>query len=147
MRPSVETGKVGWSFRPLDGTAMETAAARLIGEHDFTSFRAAACQAHSPVKTLHSIRISARGRPGGRIWWFEFEANAFLHHMIRNLMGCLVTIGHGTQPVAWIDTVLAARSRAVAAPTFSAAGLYFLGPVYDAHWGLPDQTAAHCWIG
>ena len=147
VRPSVEAGKVGWSFRPLDGTAMEAAAARLIGEHDFTSFRAAACQADSPVRTLHSIRISARGGPGARYWWFEFEANAFLHHMIRNLMGCLVAIGYGAQPVAWIDTVLAARSRAVAAPTFSAAGLYFLGPVYDAHWGLPDQTAAHYWIG
>ena len=146
VRPSVETGKVGWSFRLLDGAAMQAAAARLIGEHDFTSFRAAACQADSPIKTLQSIRISSRGRPGARNWWFEFEANAFLHHMIRNIMGCLVTIGHGGQPVGWIDHVLAARSRAVAAPTFSPAGLYFLGPVYDAHWGLPERTAAYHWL-
>ncbi|MEP6559006.1 MAG: tRNA pseudouridine(38-40) synthase TruA [Burkholderiales bacterium] len=146
VRPSVETGKVGWSFRTLDGPAMEAAAARLVGEHDFTSFRAAACQAASPVKTLHSIRLLARGSAGARYWWFEFEANAFLHHMIRNIMGCLIAIGHGAKPVAWIDTVLSARDRAVAAPTFSAAGLYFLGPVYEAHWGLPQQTAAYHWI-
>ncbi len=146
MRPSVEAGKVGWSFRALDGPAMEAAAARLIGTHDFTSFRAAACQAASPVRTLHSIRLRARGGPGARYWWLEFEADAFLHHMIRNIMGCLIAVGHGSQPPEWIDVVLAARNRAVAAPTFSAAGLYFLGPVYAAHWDLPQQTAAYHWI-
>ena len=147
VRPSVESGKVGWTFRPLDSAAMENAAARLLGRHDFSSFRAAGCQAATPVKTLQAIRISARGDAGARYWWFEFEADAFLHHMIRNIMGCLVAIGSGAQTAAWIDTVLAAHSRAAAAPTFSAAGLYFLGPVYDAHWGLPQQTAAYHWIG
>ena len=92
VRPSVDAGRVGWVFRPLDGDAMSKAARMLEGEHDFTSFRAAACQALSPVKTLQPIRITRRGDAAADIcyWHFEFEANAFLHHMIRNIMGCLV---------------------------------------------------------
>jgi len=142
VRPSVEAGRVGWVFRPLDFEAMQTAAQLLIGEHDFSSFRASACQALSPVKTLRRLEISRRGV----YWRFEFEANAFLHHMIRNLMGSLLAVGQGMQPPEWIAEVLAARSRDAAAPTFSPNGLYFLGPVYDAHWGLPDKTAAYDWL-
>ena len=146
VRPSVEAARVGWSFRPLDGDAMRSAAARLVGEHDFTSFRASSCQAASPVRTLSRIGIDSRGEPGARYWRFDFEANAFLHHMIRNIMGCLVAIGQSAHPPDWIDEVLAARNRDAAAPTFSPAGLYFLGPVYDAHWGLPQRTAAYHWL-
>ncbi len=142
VRPSVEAGRVGWVFRPLDAAAMEQAAQALLGEHDFTSFRASGCQARTPVKTLHRIAISRRGP----YWRFEFEANAFLHHMIRNIMGCLLVIGQGNQPPAWMAQVLAARDRDAAAPTFSPDGLYFLGPVYDARWGLPDSTAAYHWL-
>ena len=79
-------------------------------------------------------------------WQFEFEADAFLHHMIRNLMGCLVVVGQGFQPPEWILQVLAARDRKAAAPTFSPDGLYFMGPVYPAHWGLPDRTPAYDWL-
>jgi tRNA pseudouridine38-40 synthase len=121
---------------------MQAAAQRLIGEHDFSSFRAAACQALSPIKTLQRIDITRRGA----YWRFEFEANAFLHHMIRNIMGCLIYIGQGRQPVSWMDEVLAARSRDEAAPTFSPDGLYFLGPRYDPAWGLPDRTHAYDWL-
>jgi tRNA pseudouridine38-40 synthase len=142
VRPSVEAGRVGWVFRALDLAAMEVAAQHLVGEHDFTSFRASGCQARSPVKTLQPVRISRRGP----YWRFEFEANAFLHHMIRNLMGCLLVVGQGLQPPDWMREVLAARSRDAAAPTFSPDGLYFLGPVYDAHWGLPSQGAAYDWL-
>ena len=142
VRPSVEAGRVGWVFRPLDGPAMEAAAEVLLGEHDFSSFRASGCQARSPVKTLRRIAISRRGA----YWRFEFEANAFLHHMIRNIMGCLLLIGQGLQAPDWMRQVLLARSRDAAAPTFSPDGLYFLGPVYDASWGLPSQTAAYDWI-
>ena len=142
VRPSVEAGRAGWVFRALDETALRDAAARLLGEHDFTSFRASGCQARSPVKTLRRIDISRRGP----YWRFEFEANAFLHHMIRNIMGCLLVVGQGQQPPAWIDQVLAARSRDAAAPTFSPDGLYFLGPVYEAHWGLPAGTPAYDWL-
>lgn len=142
VRPSVDTGRVGWAYHPLDMKAMQQAASHLLGEHDFTSFRASACQALSPVKKLLRLDISRRGA----YWRFEFEANAFLHHMIRNLMGCLVAIGQGKQPPDWILEVLAARSRDAAAPTFSPDGLYFLGPRYEAHWGLPDRTPAYDWL-
>ncbi len=142
VRPSVDAHRVGWVFRPLDGEAMRQAAERLLGEHDFTSFRAAGCQARSPVKTMRRIEIHRRGA----YWRFEFEANAFLHHMIRNIMGCLVAVGQGQQTPAWMDTVLAARSRDAAAPTFAPDGLYFLGPVYEPRWGLPSQTPAYDWL-
>ena len=136
VRPSVETDRVGWVYRPLDLQRMQQAASHLIGEHDFSSFRASACQALSPIKKLMRIDISRRGA----YWRFEFEANAFLHHMIRNIMGCLIVIGDGRQPPDWILQVLAARDRDAAAPTFSPHGLYFLGPRYAPHWGLPDRT-------
>jgi tRNA pseudouridine38-40 synthase len=139
VRPSLEMGRVGWTFNALNFDAMRQAADILLGEHDFTSFRASQCQALSPVKNLLEIAISQRGA----YWRFEFEANAFLHHMIRNIMGCLVTIGQGKKPPLWIADVLAARDRDAAAPTFSPDGLYFLGPRYDAHWGIPDRTPAY----
>ncbi len=139
VRPSVEAGRVGWVFRPLDAEAMRQAARHLIGEHDFTSFRASACQALSPVKQLTRLDISRRGA----YWRFDFEASAFLHHMIRNILGCLVQIGQGLQPPDWMGEVLAARDRDAAAPTFAPDGLYFLGPRYAAHWGLPERTAAY----
>lgn len=139
VRPSVDAGRVGWVFRALDMQAMREAAGILLGEHDFTSFRASACQARSPIKNLHRLDISRRGA----YWHLEFEANAFLHHMIRNIMGCLVAVGQGKRQPEWLLEVLAARSRDVAAPTFSPAGLYFLGPRYESHWGLPERTAAY----
>ncbi len=142
VRPSLETHRAGWVFRPLDGSAMQDAARRMLGEHDFSSFRAAACQAISPVKTLQRIAITQHGA----YWRFEFQANAFLHHMIRNIMGCLIAVGHGHRPPEWIDTVIAARSRDAAAPTFAPDGLYFAGPVYADHWGLPTRTAAFDWL-
>ena len=144
VRPSVEAGRVGWVYRALDDQAMRQAALHLLGEHDFSSFRAAQCQAKSPVKTIQKINIAQR--PGSCYWHFEFQANAFLHHMIRNIMGCLITVGQGSQPPEWLLEVLAARSRTAAAPTFSPDGLYFLGPVYEAHHGLPERAAAYDWL-
>jgi tRNA pseudouridine38-40 synthase len=136
VRPSVDAGRVGWVFKPLSRDHMQQAAAYLLGEHDFTSFRASACQALSPIKTLQRIEISQRGA----YWRFEFEANAFLHHMIRNIMGCLITVGQGKHAPEWVKAVLLERDRDAAAPTFSPDGLYFLGPRYAPHWGLPDRT-------
>ncbi len=138
VRPSLEAGRVGWAFRPLALAPMQQAAELLLGEHDFSSFRASACQALSPIKHLQRLAITRRGA----YWRFEFEANAFLHHMIRNLMGCLIAVGQGQYPPAWITQVLQARDRKVAAPTFSPDGLYFLGPRYAPHWGLPERTPA-----
>lgn len=142
VRPSIEAGRVGWAFRSLDGDAMRAAAQRLLGEHDFTSFRASACQAKTPVKTMQRVDITRRGP----YWRFEFQANAFLHHMIRNIMGCLLQVGQGLQPPEWISQVLQARNRDAAAPTFAPDGLYFLGPVYEAAWGLPERSAAYDWL-
>ncbi len=146
VRPSVEAQRVGWVFRPLILDAMTQAASHLLGEHDFTSFRASACQAKSPVKTMTRIQITRRGEPGAAYWRFEFEASAFLHHMIRNIMGCLVAIGQGKHAPEWMGEVLQARSRDAAAPTFAPDGLYFLGPVYAPHWGLPTRTPAFDWL-
>ena len=129
VRPSLDAARVGWSFRPLDGDAMRAAATHLTGEHDFTSFRASICQALSPVKQLAPITIA----PRGDYWRFDFEANAFLHHMIRNIMGCLIQVGQGLQPPDWLREVLQARDRDAAAPTFAPDGLYFRGPVYAEH--------------
>lgn len=137
VRPSVDQGRVGWVYRPIQLEPMQQAAQWLLGEHDFSSFRASACQALSPIKNLLRIDITRRGA----YWRFEFEANAFLHHMIRNLMGCLLAIGDGRRPPEWIKEVMAARDRDAAAPTFSPDGLYFLGPRYDAHWGLPERAS------
>ena len=142
VRPALETGLAGWSFRPLDAEAMRAAAAMLIGEHDFSSFRAAECQARSPVKSMRAIGIVQRGA----YWRFDFDASAFLHHMVRNLMGCLLVVGEGRRPPGWMAEVLAARSRDAAAPTFAADGLYFVGPYYDPRHAIPEHTPAMDWL-
>lgn len=134
QRPGLWQDRVGWYHLPLDLGAMRAAAALLIGEHDFSAFRAAECQAKSPVKNLWKADISR----AGDLVIFDFEASAFLHHMVRNLVGSLVYIGNGRQASAWVGELLAARDRRLAAPTFSPAGLYFGGPIYEAHWGLPQ---------
>jgi tRNA pseudouridine38-40 synthase len=142
VRPSLEAGRVGWVFRPLNEDAMRQASLHLLGEQDFSSFRASSCQALSPVKTLRHIKITRHGA----YWRFEFEGNAFLHHMIRNIMGCLVCIGQGQQSPDWMREVLHAKNRDAAAPTFSPDGLYFAGPIYSPEWGLPDTTPAFDWL-
>ncbi len=142
VRPALEAGLAGWVFRPLDASAMRAAAALLIGEHDFSAFRSAECQAASPVKQLRAIDIERRGA----YWRFDFDASAFLHHMVRNIMGCLVAVGSGTRSPAWLAEVLASRNRQRAAPTFSAAGLYFVGPYYDAAFAIPQRTPALDWL-
>lgn len=142
VRPAVEAGSVGWSFRPLDGDAMRSAARNLLGEHDFSAFRSSECQAPTPVKTLRSITIAQRGA----YWRFEFDANAFLHHMVRNLLGSLLAVGSGVRSEDWLIDVLASRDRALAAPTFPADGLYFVGPYYDPVYAIPQYTAAMNWL-
>jgi len=142
VRPAIESGQCGWVFHPLDGAAMRLAAAHWLGEHDFSSFRAAGCQSNTPVKTLRRVDITQRGA----YWRFEFEANAFLHHMVRNLMGCLVAVGQGRQPPDWAAAVLAARNRDAAAPTFPPDGLYFMGPLYDAEHNIPNHVPGMDWL-
>jgi tRNA pseudouridine38-40 synthase len=142
VRPALENGLAGWSFRTLDGDAMRQAAAALLGEHDFTAFRSAECQALSPIKTMRELSIERRGA----YWRFSFDADAFLHHMIRNVVGCLTAVGEGSRPVRWLADVLESRDRSQAAATFSPDGLYFQGPYYDPVHGIPDRTAAMDWL-
>jgi tRNA pseudouridine38-40 synthase len=142
VRPAVEAGSVGWSFRPLNADAMRSAAQRLLGEHDFSAFRSSECQAPTPIKTIHAVSITRRGA----YWRFEFDANAFLHHMVRNLMGSLLAVGTGLRSEAWLVDVLASKDRARAAPTFPADGLYFVGPYYDPVHAIPQHTAAMDWL-
>lgn len=131
-RPGLMAGRVGWYHRPLHADAMTQAAGLLLGEHDFSAFRAAECQAKSPVKTLRRAEV----RRHGDLLVFDFEASAFLHHMVRNLVGALVYVGKGAHPPAWLGELLAGRDRARAAPTFDASGLYFSGVDYDPAWNL-----------
>lgn len=142
VRPAIEGGMAGWSFRPLDAGAMQAAATLLIGEHDFSAFRSSECQAASPVKQLRRIDIHRRGA----YWRFEFDASAFLHHMVRNIMGCLVAVGTGNRPAQWLADVLASRDRDQAAPTFAPDGLYFVGPYYDPRLAIPQHTPAMDWL-
>ena len=142
IRPALEAGQVGWTFRKLDGEAMRAAAGVLLGTHDFSAFRSAECQSPTPVKTLRGIAVERRGD----YWRFDFEADAFLHHMIRNIMGALVAVGSGGREPGWLGEVLAGRDRTRAAPTFSPDGLYFLGPYYDAVHGIPERTPAMSWL-
>jgi tRNA pseudouridine38-40 synthase len=133
QRPGLWHGRAGWFHLPLDLAAMQSAAVDLLGEHDFSAFRAAGCQARTPVKTMRRAEI----RQCAEWIVFDFEATAFLHHMVRNLVGALVYIGKGANDPAWIAELLQQRDRKLAAPTFAADGLYFRGPVYEACHGLP----------
>lgn len=135
VRPALDAGRVGWYHAPLALEAMQAAARALVGKHDFTSFRGAECQARSPVRTMHSVEV----RRHGDLLVFDFRANAFLHHMVRNLVGALVYVGQGKQPPAWIGYLLSSRDRTLAAPTFPAAGLYLAGVEYEPRWRLPGD--------
>ena len=132
-RPGLNAGRVGWYHRPLDVSAMRESAEVLLGTHDFSAFRAAECQAKSPVKTLAQLDIVV----AGSLLRFDFVADAFLHHMIRNIVGALVYVGSARQPRSWVGAVLAGRDRARGAPTFAADGLYFAGADYDQRFALP----------
>ncbi|HEX7339699.1 MAG TPA: tRNA pseudouridine(38-40) synthase TruA [Rhodanobacteraceae bacterium] len=136
IRVALEARYVTWERLPLDAQAMHEAAQALVGEHDFTSFRAISCQARHPRRNVHAIAV---WREDERVI-VEVQANAFLHHMVRNIVGSLLLVGRGEQPRGWIAQLLAARNREIAGPTAPASGLTFVGPRYPAHWGLPDAV-------
>ncbi len=133
QRPGVGMSRVGWHHRPLDVALMREAAQHLLGTHDFSAFRAAECQARSPVKDMREVSI----RRQGDLVMFEFLADAFLHHMVRNLVGSLVRVGNGSAAPQWLAGVLGGRDRRAAAPTFAPDGLYLAGVHYDEAQGLP----------
>ena len=137
VRHPIWQGRAGWVFQPLNVEAMQQAAHCLIGEHDFSSFRSSQCQAKSPVRTLHELVITQHG---ARIV-VQFRANAFLHHMVRNMMGALVQVGQGREPVDYVKQVLEARDRTQGAPTFAPDGLYLTNVTYPGY-SLPVVTAS-----
>lgn len=139
-RPGLNRGLVGWTHWPLDVSRIEAALPALWGKHDFTSFRASECQAKSPIKTIHSAKVTQRGS----VLRVDFHADAFLHHMIRNIVGALVYIGNARQPSNWLKTLIAQKDRTLAAPTFSPDGLYLAGIEYDHCFELPEAFVDPC---
>ncbi len=139
VRSPLLLGKVGWTHTPLDFNIMQQAAAFLVGEHDFSSFRAAECQAKSPVKTLYSVALGGTSE----LMTLDLHGNAFLHHMVRNIVGALVYVGNGRLSVQAFADLMNVRSRLKAPPTFMPDGLYLTGVDYPPDWGvatppLPD---------
>lgn len=132
-RPGLDSDRVAWTHRELDVARMHAAAQGILGEHDFSAFRAQACQARTPVRDLQCLDV----RRDGDLVVFEVRANAFLHHMVRNLVGCLTAIGTGDREPGWLRAVLDGRDRTVAGATASPAGLYLVAVRYDADHGLP----------
>jgi len=128
--------KAGWFHLPLNFPAMCEAAGYLVGEHDFSAFRASECQAKSPIRNLTSAEVSK----AGRYFVFSFSANAFLQHQVRNMIGALIYVGKGAHPPDYIKELLQKRDRTLSPPTFSPSGLYLTGVGYDEKWGLPATS-------
>ena len=133
VRPALHARSAGWFHQPLDVEKMRAAAALLVGEHDFSAFRSSQCQARTPVRTIHSFEVSRRDD----IVNFVVRANAFLHHMVRNLVGTLVYVGKGKHSPQWVSEVMDSRNRAKAAPTFGPEGLVLETIEYEPKWKLP----------
>jgi tRNA pseudouridine38-40 synthase len=136
VRPAIQRDYLTWERLPLDAERMHAAAQSLLGEHDFNAFRSVQCQAAHARRDLQQISV----RREEEIVILDVRANAFLHHMVRNIVGSLLLIGRGEQPVQWLAELLAGRDRTQAGPTAPAQGLCFLGPMYPAEWKLPDEV-------
>ncbi|GGX85531.1 tRNA pseudouridine(38-40) synthase TruA [Massilia dura] len=136
VRAPLLAGRAGFSHRPLDVERMRTAVRPLLGRHDFSAFRAAGCQAKTPVKEMYELDIERHGD----MILFTLRASAFLHHMVRNLVGALVYVGQGRENTDWLGELLASGNRTLAAPTFMPDGLYLAQIEYDGRWGLPQET-------
>lgn len=136
VRSSVLAGRVTWVHKPLDADRMQRAAQHLVGEHDFSSYRAVACQAKSPIRTMHSVQVERRGE----VIEIRVHANAFLHHMVRNIAGVLIAIGKGEQSENWSKEVLALRDRTLGGVTAPPHGLYFEQVEYPLEFALPQPA-------
>lgn len=135
-RPALLSQRASWVRDALDHERMQSAAQHLLGEHDFSSFRAAECQAHSPLRNLHAIEVTRCGE----FVTITVTANAFLHHMVRNIAGVLITIGRGDRPVEWMEEVLAARDRRRGGVTAPPQGLYLTAVRYATALQLPSEA-------
>jgi pseudouridylate synthase I len=133
-RPALKCSRVWWVHRSLNEKRMASATTYLKGEHDFSSFRALACQAKDPVRTVKRLDVSRHGK----YFLIDIEANGFLHHMVRNIVGVLIAVGSGEQPPEWVRDVLAARDRRAGAVTAPAQGLYLVAVSYPEQFGLPE---------
>ncbi len=133
VRPAIERGRVGWVRKPLTAALMHEAAQLLLGEHDFSSFRAAGCQSKSPMRRVDRIDVVRHGQHVH----VDIEANAFVYHMVRNIVGALLAIGLGERDQDWLAEVLAARDRRQSAVTAEASGLYFMDVRYSPRFELP----------
>jgi tRNA pseudouridine38-40 synthase len=139
-RPAILAQRATWVHRPLEASKMHEAGQVLVGKCDFTSYRTVHCQAKSPVRTLHSLRVSRQGD----FVVIEVHADGFLHHMVRNIAGVLIAVGAGERPGSWVGDVLQHKDRRRGGMTASADGLYFHNAHYDEKYGLPlvnDQSA------
>jgi len=136
VRPGIQRGQVSWTFRPLDAESMHRGAQALVGEHDFSSFRAAGCQSRTPVRFLEKIAVSRKQN----FVIIDVQANAFLHHMVRNIAGVLMAVGAGEKPVEWVSEVLEARDRKVAGVTAPPYGLYLVDVGYPEECGIPPAA-------
>ncbi len=137
-RPGLSSGRVTWECRKLDVVPMGQAARYLLGEHDFSAFRAQVCQAKNPVRTIHRLDVNQTGD----LIWLEVEANAFLHHMVRNIAGVLMAIGRGEAAPVWADAVLKGRDRAQGGVTAPPDGLHLVGVCYPEAYGLVETQGA-----
>lgn len=138
VRPTFLAGRVSWDYRPLDGQRMAEAGAYLIGEHDFSSYRALACQAKSPVRTVHRLDVTRQND----LIFIDIEANAFLHHMVRNIAGVLMAVGAGEREPVWAREVLEMRDRTLGGVTAPPHGLYLMEVGYPEQFGIPRLSQA-----
>jgi tRNA pseudouridine38-40 synthase len=136
VRPTFLAYRVSWHYKELDVARMAEAGKALVGEHDFSSYRAVACQAKSPVRTLHKLEVTR----DGPFIFIDLEANGFLHHMVRNIAGVLMAIGDGERPIEWSREVLEARDRTLGGVTAQPYGLYLTEVGYPSEYGLPALT-------
>lgn len=136
QRPALERARACWIRHGLDAERMHEAAQALLGHQDFSAFRASECQSSTPIRNLTDIAVE---RSGDYVD-LSVQANAFLHHMVRNIAGSLIFVGRGERPVEWVRDVLASRDRRLAGPTASPQGLYFVGAEYPPGFGLPSYT-------
>lgn len=135
IRPALLRSNVTWQYRPLDHRLMHEASQNLLGEQDFTSFRSVECQSKTPMRNVHSLQVSRHDD----CIIIEISANAFLHHMVRNIAGVLIAVGSGRRAVDWVSEVLAAKDRKLGAETAPPYGLYLVGVVYPEKFGV-SQT-------
>ena len=143
FRPGIHSAGVSHYHQPLDAEVMQEAAQALVGEHDFTAFRASHCQSHTPFRKVSDLTVERRGD----YIIVDISANAFLHHMVRNIVGSLIVVGQHLQPPDWIGELLRQKDRTKAAATAKPGGLYLVAVTYPEHYNIPDAPLGPLWLG